>query len=90
MEKWYRDAKLYTIFEGTREIQRMVIGRTLAAEAVKGPQHHQLPGDHGRLSRKCGHGSLARARAGDAFLKLAQEAPGKLVELGGKLASPGK
>ena len=29
VEKWYRDAKLYTIFEGTSEIQRMVIGRTL-------------------------------------------------------------
>ena len=29
VEKWYRDAKLYTIFEGTSEIQRVVIGRTL-------------------------------------------------------------
>ena len=25
VEKWYRDAKLYTIFEGTSEIQRIVI-----------------------------------------------------------------
>jgi alkylation response protein AidB-like acyl-CoA dehydrogenase len=25
VEKWYRDAKLYTIFEGTSEIQRTVI-----------------------------------------------------------------
>src|SRR6478735_3329895 len=33
VEKWYRDAKLYTIFEGTSEIQRMVIGRTLATDA---------------------------------------------------------
>lgn len=31
VEKWYRDAKLYTIFEGTSEIQRMVIGRALGA-----------------------------------------------------------
>ena len=29
VEKWYRDAKLYTIFEGTSEIQRMVISRAL-------------------------------------------------------------
>jgi acyl-CoA dehydrogenase len=90
VEKWYRDAKLYTIFEGTSEIQRMVIGRNLATEAVKGPQHHQLPGDHGGLSRRFGHGSLARARAGGAFLKLAKNAPHALLELGGRLASPGR
>jgi alkylation response protein AidB-like acyl-CoA dehydrogenase len=30
VEKWYRDAKIYTIFEGTSEIQRMVIARALA------------------------------------------------------------
>jgi acyl-CoA dehydrogenase len=29
VEKWYRDAKLYTIFEGTSEIQRVVIARQL-------------------------------------------------------------
>jgi acyl-CoA dehydrogenase len=32
VEKWYRDAKIYTIFEGTSEIQRVVIGRALAEE----------------------------------------------------------
>ncbi|HEX6489621.1 MAG TPA: acyl-CoA dehydrogenase family protein [Candidatus Dormibacteraeota bacterium] len=31
VEKWHRDAKIYTIFEGTSEIQRLVISRTLAA-----------------------------------------------------------
>jgi len=29
VEKWYRDCKIYTIFEGTSEIQRMVIARAL-------------------------------------------------------------
>ena len=32
VEKWYRDAKIYTLFEGTSEIQRVVISRALAAE----------------------------------------------------------
>ena len=32
VEKWYRDSKIYTIFEGTSEIQRMVIARALLAE----------------------------------------------------------
>jgi alkylation response protein AidB-like acyl-CoA dehydrogenase len=31
VEKWYRDSKIYTIFEGTSEIQRMVIARALIA-----------------------------------------------------------
>src|SRR5438445_99958 len=30
VEKWHRDAKIYTLFEGTSEIQRLVISRALA------------------------------------------------------------
>jgi acyl-CoA dehydrogenase len=31
VEKWHRDAKIYTLFEGTSEIQRLVISRALTA-----------------------------------------------------------
>ena len=31
VEKWVRDAKIFQIFEGTNQIQRMVIGRAIEA-----------------------------------------------------------
>jgi acyl-CoA dehydrogenase len=42
VEKWYRDAKLYTIFEGTSEIQRLVIGRALRAQASSDPLDQRM------------------------------------------------
>jgi len=34
VQRWYRDAKLYTIFEGTSEIQRLVIARALSGHHI--------------------------------------------------------
>ena len=31
LEKWFRDAKIYQIFEGTAQVQRLVISRMQAA-----------------------------------------------------------
>jgi len=41
VERWYRDAKVFSIYEGTSEIQRMIIGRVIAAERGQGPLHHR-------------------------------------------------
>ena len=70
LEKWFRDAKIYQLFEGTAEIQRLVISRmqaaeyrerlqngvAIAAEAVEGGWGHerQRPGGIGERRRGAG------------------------------------
>jgi acyl-CoA dehydrogenase len=43
VEKYYRDAKVFSIYEGTSEIQRLLIGRAIAEQTGRGPLHHQQP-----------------------------------------------
>ena len=35
VERWHRDAKIFTIFEGTSEIQRMIVGRAVTGLPVR-------------------------------------------------------
>ena len=35
VERWHRDAKIFTNFEGTSEIQRMIIGRAVTGLDVR-------------------------------------------------------
>ncbi len=35
VERWHRDAKIFTIFEGTSEIQRMIVGRAVTGLNVR-------------------------------------------------------
>lgn len=57
VEKWYRDAKLYNIFEGTSEIQRMVISNALGAAVDTPPLHVTLEPSGGALNRAFGRGT---------------------------------
>ena len=35
VERWHRDAKIYTIFEGTSEIQRLIISRAISGVHIQ-------------------------------------------------------
>jgi acyl-CoA dehydrogenase len=35
VERWHRDAKIYTLFEGTSEIQRIVIARAISGMHIR-------------------------------------------------------
>ena len=61
VEKWYRDAKLYTIFEGTSEIQRLVIGRTLGDASDRGAA--APPHAHATAPRSAGRSAAGRSAA---------------------------
>ena len=86
VEMWYRDAKLYTIFEGTSEIQRVVIGRTLADAAP--PLHHRLPTDGPTLGRTLGRGSKQRSLAAGRAMRIVSRTPPALMKLPMKVITP--
>jgi acyl-CoA dehydrogenase len=88
VEKWYRDAKLYTIFEGTSEIQRMVIGRTLGDSATEPPLHHRFPAEGLPLSRSFGRGTKKRSLAAGRAMRVASRTPPSLMKLPMKVIQP--
>ena len=75
VEKWYRDAKLYTIFEGTSEIQRIVISNALGAADGKPPLHIDLEPSGGPLNRMFGRGTPLRTQVANAALSAKDHMP---------------
>ena len=51
VEKWYRDAKIYDIFEGTGQIQRRIIAKHLTGQ---NPTRSMLPPNVVRAATDCG------------------------------------
>jgi acyl-CoA dehydrogenase len=87
-EKLYRDAKLYTIFEGTSEIQRLVIGRTLGDSRRTAPLHHRFPADGARLGRSLGRGTKRRSLAAGKAMRVAARTPPGLVRPAMRVLGP--
>jgi acyl-CoA dehydrogenase len=88
VEKWYRDAKLYTIFEGTSEIQRVVISNALGAAAGKPPMHIELEPTGGPLNAAFGRGTPARTQLANAALDNRDKVPGPVMNLAMKVLRP--
>src|SRR5215207_1898761 len=63
LEKWFRDAKIYQIFEGTAQIQRLVIARMQAAEYA---ERLQLATDVASAAAKNGGNGVVSQAPGNA------------------------
>ena len=81
VEKWYRDAKLYTIFEGTSEIQRIVISNALGAAEGKPPLHIDLEPSGESLNRIFGRGTLIGTQVANAALNAKNRVPSPIMRL---------
>ena len=88
VEKWYRDAKLYTIFEGTSEIQRIVISNALGAAEGKPPLHIDLEPTGGSLNRMFGRGTLIRTQVANAALNAKDRVPSPIMRLAMNVLRP--
>jgi len=88
VEKWYRDAKLYTIFEGTSEIQRMVIAHALGAADGAPPLHVDLEPSGGLVNRVFGRGTPVRTRAASTALALRDRIPQPVMRVAMKVLQP--
>ncbi len=88
VEKWYRDAKLYTIFEGTSEIQRIVISNALGAADGKPPLHIELEPSGGPLNRMFGRGTPLRTQVANAALNAKDHMPSPIMRLAMNVLRP--
>lgn len=88
VEKWYRDAKLYTIFEGTSEIQRIVIAAALGAAEGKPPLHVELEPSGGTLNKMFGRGTELRTKAASAALTMKDRMPEPIRRAAMKVLRP--
>jgi acyl-CoA dehydrogenase len=88
VEKWYRDAKLYTIFEGTSEIQRIVVAHALGAADGKPPLHVDLEPTGGPLNAMFGRGTPARTRAANTALAMRDRIPQPVMQVVMKVLRP--
>ena len=68
VEKWYRDAKLYTIFEGTSEIQRVVISTRARRRRRTRRRCTSTSNRPAARSTRCSAAAPRRGRVADAAL----------------------
>ena len=66
LEKWFRDAKIYQLFEGTAEIQRLVVSRMQAAEYRERLQHGAAVAAEAMQNGAAGYGSTPAAAGNGA------------------------
>ncbi len=90
VEKWYRDAKLYTIFEGTSEIQRDRHLATRSAPPTASPRCTSTSNRPAARSTRCSAAAPRRApgSAEPARCRCATACPQPVMQLAMKVLRP--
>lgn len=88
VETWYRDAKLYILFEGTGEIQRVVNSNALGAAGEEPPLHFELEPSGGPLNKVFGRGTPVRTRAGARALAMKDRVPEPIMRVAMRFLRP--
>lgn len=88
VEKWYRDAKLYTIFEGTSEIQRVVISNAIAQQDGAPPLHVQMDAEGSALNKAFGRGTETRTKVMDKAMAAKDKVPEPVLRGAMKFLQP--
>ena len=78
----------YTIFEGTSEIQRIVISQALGASEGAPPLHIEIEPSGGPLNRMFGRGTPLRSRVADVALSAKDRVPEPMMRLAMKVLQP--
>src|SRR5258705_12306353 len=72
LEKWFRDAKIYQLFEGTAQVQRLVIARLQRTHYLDAREAGEAGAE---AERRAAGGALAAAGAARPTVRLTRSEP---------------
>jgi hypothetical protein len=90
LEKWFRDAKIYQLFEGTAQVQRLVIARMQVAERRRAVALDEVAADGRAPAEEAPRDGAPSARGVAPASRAAAEVPisGRVQSTSGRMDDP--